>query len=208
MKSLIFSATFGFAMLACAALFAQNSEEDLEIIRAKNAFKTKMKEDIISIQPDVIAKTEKYVELKVVQPLSVIYTKQDNTLVFEKPQNIVVQPQEDKSKIRLAFYVDGEKVPTSRGIYVNDRNLSFKAYSLVEKNELVITDFQVDLMRNGRKISGEKLFGSGSIERLCLQAQEGDLYLITIKEIFEKTEEGHLRTFSKGTLRLNMSHLK
>ncbi len=207
MKSLRIAATYGLATIFCGALFAQNSEEDLDIIRAKNAFKTRMKEETTSVQSGVISKIERYPETKVELLTPVIYLKQDYIPIFEKPQSLVVQPLEDKSKVRLAFFVDGEKVPTARGIYASDRNLSFKAYSMVEKNELVIIEFQIDLMRNGRKISSEKLPGAGSIERLSQLAQEGDFYLITIKEFFEKTNEGNLKTFSKGSLRLNMSHL-
>jgi hypothetical protein len=210
MKSLKCASIVAFLCLYSFCSFSQNSEEDLDILRAQKAFKTKMQEEIITIQPESPSRKDEKIELKSIVASPAIYAKNDASP--EKPvyQSIVtpvnVLTPEDKSKVRLAFFINGEKASTSRGISNFDKNISFKAFSLVERNELVITEFQIDLIRQGKKIASETLSGTGSIENLVTKSKEGDQFLVIIKDIYEKTSEGHLRNFTKGSLKLNLAY--
>jgi hypothetical protein len=117
-------------------------------------------------------------------------------------------PQEEKKKIiKIQCLINGKNAPSNLAFGRKDVDLSLKTFPFYEKDrkdkkELVVQEFDVALLRDGKKIANQTIFGNGSIAYLASMAQNEDTYLIQVKEVFEKTQEGTLKPYAKGVIKL------
>ncbi len=118
------------------------------------------------------------------------------------------QPQEEKKKIiKVQCLINGKIAPSNLAFGRKDVDLALKTFPFYEqdrkdKKELVVQEFDVSLMRDGKKVANQTIFGNGSIAYLASMAKNEDTYLIQIKEVFEKTKEGSLKPYAKGVIKL------
>jgi hypothetical protein len=131
-----------------------------------------------------------------------------SSLTFAQNVQETEQPQEEKKKIiKVQCMVNGKIAPANLAFGRKDVDLSLKTFPYYEqdrkdKKELVVQEFDVQLIRDGKKVANQTIFGSGSIAYLASMAKNEDSYLIQIKEVFEKTKEGTLRPYAKGVIKL------
>jgi hypothetical protein len=130
------------------------------------------------------------------------------SLTFAQGVQETKQPQEEKKKIiKVQCLINGKIAPSNLAFGRKDIDLSLKTFPFYEqdrkdKKELVVQEFDVSLMRDGKKVANQTIFGNGSIAYLASMAKNEDIYLIQIKEIFEKTKEGNLKPYAKGVIKL------
>jgi hypothetical protein len=199
--------TIAFA-LVCIGTYAQ-SDEDQDLLLARRAIKTKMHD-----KPETSGTIEQPVKAKTPPSLpntAPVYASTGSSIsqtsyksVIAAPSQPLVLEEENRNKLKLAFYVDGQKVLTSRGIFKSDQNIALKAFTFATKQALVITEMSVDLVRNGKKINSTKMGSEGNIYALLDFAQPGDQLTLFVKEVYETTPEGHLRSYAKGNLYVNI----
>ncbi len=129
-------------------------------------------------------------------------------LTFAQNVQEIDQAQEEKKKlIKVQCLINDKIAPANLALGRNDTELSLKTFPFYEqdrkeKKELVVQEFDVSLLRDGKKIANQTIFGSGSIEYLASMAKNDDTYLIQVKEVFEKTKDGSLKTYAKGVIKL------
>ncbi len=116
--------------------------------------------------------------------------------------------QEEKKKlIKVQCLINDKVAPANVALGRKDIELSLKTFPFYEqdrkdKKELIVKEFDVSLMRDGKKIANQTILGSGSIACLASMARNEDTYLIQIKEVFEKTKDGCLKPYAKGMIKL------
>lgn len=116
--------------------------------------------------------------------------------------------QEEKKKIiKVQCLINGKNAPSNLAFGRKDVDLSIKTFPFYDqdrkdKKELVVQEYEVALLRDGKKIANQTIFGSGSIAYLASIAQNDDTYLIQIKEVFEKTKDNILKPYAKGVIKL------
>lgn len=124
-----------------------------------------------------------------------------DSIDVEKP------PIEKKKIIKIQCILNGKNAPSNLAFGRKDVDLSLKTFPFYEsdrkeKKELVVQEFDVSLLRDGKKMANQTIYGSGSIAYLASMAQNEDTYLIQVKEVFEKTKEGTLKPYAKGVIKL------
>jgi hypothetical protein len=130
------------------------------------------------------------------------------SLSFAQSVQETEQPQEEKKRvIKIQCLINGKIAPSNLAFGRKDTEISLKTFPFYEqdrkdKKELVVQEFDVALLRDGKKIANQTVFGSGSIEYLTSMAKNEDTYLIQVKEVFEKTKEGNLKPYAKGVIKL------
>jgi hypothetical protein len=132
------------------------------------------------------------------------------TSSFTFAQNVqeTEQPQEEKKKIiKVQCVINGKNAPSNLAFGRKDVDLSLKTFPFYEqdrkeKKELIVKEFDVSLVRDGKKVANQTIFGNGSIAYLAAMAKNEDTYLIQIKEVFEKTKEGNLKPYAKGVIKI------
>lgn len=130
------------------------------------------------------------------------------SLTFAQSVQETEQPQEEKKKIiKVQCLINGKIAPSNLAFGRKDVDLLLKTFPFYEqdrkdKKELVVQEFDVSLMRDGKKVANQTIFGNGSIAYLASMAKNEDTYLIQIKEVFEKTKEGSLKPYAKGVIKL------
>lgn len=131
-----------------------------------------------------------------------------SSLTFAQSTQETEQPQEEKKKIiKVQCLINGKYAPANLAFGRKDTDLSLKTFPFYEqdrkeKKELVVQEFDVSLVRDGKKIANQTIFGSGSITYLASMAKNEDTYLIQVREVFEKTKEGNLRPYAKGVIKI------
>ena len=115
---------------------------------------------------------------------------------------------DEKKKIKVQLLVAGKPILPNQVLGKNEIEIGvkvfpFDAQDLKEKKELVVTDFDIALIHNGRKIAEKNILGQGSIASLASLAKNDDMYSVQIKEVYEKTKDGNLKSYAKGMMRLN-----
>lgn len=117
-------------------------------------------------------------------------------------------PQDEKKKIiKVQCLINGKIAPSNLAFGRKDTELSLKTFPFYEidrkeKKQLLVQEFDVALLRDGKKIANQTIFGSGSIAYLAAMAKNEDTYLIQVKEVFEKTKEGTLKPYARGVIKL------
>lgn len=117
-------------------------------------------------------------------------------------------PQEEKKKIiKVQCLINGKIAPSNLAFGRKDTELALKTFPFYEKDrkekkELVIQEFEVSLVRDGKKVANQTILGNGSIAYLAAMAKNEDTYLIQIREVFEKTKEGTLKPYARGVIKL------
>lgn len=130
------------------------------------------------------------------------------TLTFAQNVEETDQSQEEKKKlIKVQCLINAKIAPPNLAFGRNDIELSLKTFPFYEqdrkdKKELVVQEFDISLLRDGKKIANQTIFGSGSIEYLASMAKNDDTYLIQVKEVFEKSKDGSLKIYAKGVIKL------
>lgn len=114
----------------------------------------------------------------------------------------------EKKKIKAVCLFNGKAAAANQAIGKTDTDISLKLFPFDEEDrkankELIVQEFEVALMRDGQKVASQTIFGSGSIAYLASLAKNEDVYQIQLKEVFEKTPEGILKPYTKGTMKLN-----
>ncbi len=114
----------------------------------------------------------------------------------------------EKKKIKAICLFNGKAAAINQAIGKSDTEISLKLFPFDEedrkaKKELVVQEFEVFLMRDGQKIASQTIFGNGSISQLAALAKNEDIYQIQLKEVFERTADGNLRPYTKGSMKLN-----
>jgi hypothetical protein len=117
-------------------------------------------------------------------------------------------PQEEKKKIiKIQCIINGKIAPPNLALGRKDIDLTLKTFPFYEQDrkehkELVVKEFDVSLLRDGKKVANQVIFGNGSIAFLASMAKNEDTYLIQVREVFEKTKEGDLKPYAKGVIKL------
>lgn len=132
-----------------------------------------------------------------------------STISFAQSVNEVAEtPQEEKKKIiKVQCLINGKIAPSNLAFGRKDTELSVKTFPFYEqdrkeKKQLIVQEFDVSLVRDGKKIANQAIFGSGSIAYLASMARNEDTYLIQVKEVFEKTKDGTLKPYARGVIKL------
>lgn len=132
-----------------------------------------------------------------------------STIGFAQNVNDATEtPQEEKKKIiKVQCLINGKIAPSNLAFGRKDTELSIKTFPFYEsdrkeKKQLVVQEFDVSLLRDGKKIANQTVFGSGSIAYLAAMAKNEDTYLIQVKEVFEKTKDGVLKPYARGVIKL------
>ncbi len=131
-----------------------------------------------------------------------------SSFVFAQNVQETEQPQEEKKKIiKVQCIINGKNAPSNLAFGRKDVDLSVKTFPFYEqdrkeKKELFVKEFDISLVRDGKKIANQTIFGNGSIAYLAAMAKNEDTYLIQIKEVFEKTKEGNLKPYAKGVIKI------
>lgn len=132
-----------------------------------------------------------------------------STIAFTQSITEVTEPpQEEKKKIiKVQCLINGKVAPSNLAFGRKDTELALKTFPFYEKDrkekkELVVQEFDVSLVRDGKKIANQAVFGSGSIAYLTSMARNEDTYLIQVKEVFEKTKDGTLKPYARGVIKL------
>lgn len=132
-----------------------------------------------------------------------------STISFAQSVNEVAEtPQEEKKKIiKVQCLINGKVAPSNLAFGRKDTELSLKTFPFYEsdrkeKKQLFVQEFDVSLVRDGKKIANQAVFGSGSIAYLASMARNEDTYLIQVKEVFEKTKDGTLKPYARGVIKL------
>ncbi|MER0438494.1 hypothetical protein [Emticicia sp. W12TSBA100-4] len=121
---------------------------------------------------------------------------------------VVETPQEEKKKIiKVQCFINGKIAPSNLAFGRKDTELALKTFPFYErdrkeKKQLFVQEFDVSLLRDGKKIANQTIFGSGSISYLASMARNEDTYLIQVKEVFEKTKDGTLKPYARGVIKL------
>ncbi|MFN3490126.1 MAG: hypothetical protein ACK4YV_13385 [Emticicia sp.] len=115
--------------------------------------------------------------------------------------------QEKKKIIKVQCLINGKIAPSNLAFGRKDTELSLKTFPFYEqdrkeKRQLVVQEFDISLVRDGKKVANQTIFGSGSIAYLAAIAKNEDTYLIQVKEVFEKTKEGTLKPYARGVIKL------
>lgn len=116
--------------------------------------------------------------------------------------------QEEKKKIiKVQCLINGKIAPPNLAFGRKDTELTLKTFPFYEKErkekkDLVVQEFDVFLVRDGKKVANQTVFGNGSIAYLAAIAKNEDTYLIQVKEVFEKTKEGTLKPYARGVIKL------
>jgi hypothetical protein len=118
---------------------------------------------------------------------------------------ISIKAEETPRKVKANLVVNGRSIAKNEFLNREDEKISLNIQSAEgeEKKELVVRDFDVALVRGGRKVANQTIFGAGSIGYLASIAKNEDVYVVEIKEVFEKTSSGALVPYAKGRLILN-----
>lgn len=118
---------------------------------------------------------------------------------------IEIKAEETPKKVKANLVVNGRAIAKNEFLNREDNMISLNVQTAdgVEKKELYVRDFDVALVRGGRKIANQTIFGTGKIDYLASIAKNEDVYVIEIKEIFEKTPSGALVPYAQGKLILN-----
>ena len=132
-----------------------------------------------------------------------------STLSFAQSATEVTEtPQEEKKKIiKVQCLINGKIAPSNLAFGRKDTDLSLKTFPFYEsdrkeKKQLLVQEFDVSLLRDGKKVANQTVFGSGSIAYLASMARNEDTYLIQVKEVFEKTKEGTFKPYARGVIKL------
>lgn len=132
-----------------------------------------------------------------------------STLSFAQSATEVIEtPQEEKKKIiKVQCLINGKIAPSNLAFGRKDTELSLKTFPFYEsdrkeKKQLFVQEFDVSLLRDGKKVANQTVFGSGSIAYLASMARNEDTYLIQVKEVFEKTKDGILKPYARGVIKL------
>lgn len=132
-----------------------------------------------------------------------------STISFAQSVNEVAEtPQEEKKKIiKVQCLINGKIAPSNLAFGRKDTELSLKTFPFYEsdrkeKKQLFVQEFDVSLLRDGKKVANQTIFGSGSIAYLASMARNEDTYLIQVKEVFEKTKDGTLKPYARGVIKL------
>ncbi len=126
----------------------------------------------------------------------------------QNTQETIQQPVEEKKKIiKVQCLINGRNAPSNLAFGHRDVDLSIKTFPFYEQDrkerkELVVKEFDVSLVRDGKKIANQTVYGNGSIAYLAAMAHNEDTYLIQIKEVFVKTDEGNLKLYAKGVIKI------
>lgn len=121
--------------------------------------------------------------------------------------DVAENPQEKKKIIKVQCLINGKVAPSNLAFGRKDTELSLKTFPFYEqdrkeKKELIVQEFDISLLRDGKKVANQTIFGSGSIAYLAEMAKNEDTYLIQVKEVFEKTKEGTLKPYAQGVIKL------
>jgi hypothetical protein len=113
--------------------------------------------------------------------------------------------EETPKKVKANLVVNGRAIAKNEFLNREDALISLNIQTAdgVEKKELFVRDFDVALVRGGRKVANQTVFGKGSIDYLASIAKNEDIYVVEIKQIFEKTPAGTLVPYANGRLILN-----
>ncbi len=132
-----------------------------------------------------------------------------STLSFAQSATEVIEtPQEEKKKIiKVQCLINGKIAPSNLAFGRKDTELSLKTFPFYEsdrkeKKQLFVQEFDVSLLRDGKKVANQTVFGNGSIAYLASMARNEDTYLIQVKEVFEKTKDGTLKPYARGVIKL------
>ncbi|MFY7908830.1 MAG: hypothetical protein ACOVO2_04740 [Emticicia sp.] len=132
-----------------------------------------------------------------------------STMCFaQNISNEIETPQEEKKKIiKVQCLVNGKFAPSNLAFGRRDTDLSLKTFPFYEsdrkeKKQLVVQEFDVSLLRDGKKVASQTVFGSGSIAYLAALAKNEDTYLIQVREVFEKAKDGTLKPYARGVIKL------
>lgn len=132
-----------------------------------------------------------------------------STLSFAQSVTEVTEtPEEEKKKIiKVQCLINGKIAPSNLAFGRKDTELSLKTFPFYEsdrkeKKQLLVQEFDVSLLRDGKKVANQTIFGSGSIAYLASMARNEDTYLIQVKEVFEKTKDGTLKPYARGVIKL------
>lgn len=116
--------------------------------------------------------------------------------------NIFAQTLQEKKKIKVQMFVNGQLHPTNQTLTKADKQIQLKAFDAETNRELAVTMMNASLVRNGQKIASISLPGNGSIERLIAKARNNDNYVFEIKQIMELAEDLSLKPFSDKTFKV------
>lgn len=112
---------------------------------------------------------------------------------------------ETPKKVKVNLVVSGRPVAKNEFLNRQDNEFSLNVQPTdeTENKELVVRDFEITLVRGGKRVANRVVIGSGSIKDLATLAKNEDVYVIEIKEVFEKTSSGALVPYAQGRLILN-----
>jgi hypothetical protein len=122
--------------------------------------------------------------------------------LFMLVSNLYAQTTQEKKKIKVQMYVNGQLHPTNQTLTKADKEVQLKAFDAQTNRELAITLMNASLVRNGQKIASISLPGNGSIERLISKARNNDNYVFEIKQIMEMADDLSLKPFSDKTFKV------
>jgi hypothetical protein len=131
-----------------------------------------------------------------------------STLIFAQNITDEIETQEQKKKIiKVQCLINGKVVSPNMVFGKNDVEITIKVFPFYEqdrkeKKELFIKDFEISLVRDGKKVANQTLFGNGSLSYLAKIAKNEDTYLIQIRDVFERTKEGITKPYAKGVIKL------
>jgi hypothetical protein len=111
---------------------------------------------------------------------------------------------DEPRKVKVQLLVNGKVHPPNQTLTRADGDIQLKIFSMngnISK-PLVITNMDVNLMRNGQRISTVSLPGAGSIASLVSKAQNNDIYLLELKEIYEEQADATLKKYTKGVVKV------
>ncbi len=113
-------------------------------------------------------------------------------------------PSDEPKKVKVQLLVNGKLHPPNQTLTKADSDIQLKVFSMVGNvsKPLAITNMDVILMRNGQRISTVSLPGAGSIASLASKAENNDIYLLELKEIYEEQPDATLKKYTKGVVKV------
>jgi hypothetical protein len=117
--------------------------------------------------------------------------------------NAQTNPDEPR-KVKVQLFVNGKVHPPNQTLTKADAEIQLKVFSMngTVSKPLAITNMDVLLMRNGQRIGTVSLPGAGSIASLVSKAQNNDVYIFELKEIYEEQPDASLKKYTKGVVKV------
>jgi hypothetical protein len=117
---------------------------------------------------------------------------------------IAILPVYNPSHLQIKVSANGKSLTNAKTFDIGNKNVEIKAFSLGGDagTELVIPEFDVDLVRGGRLVASEKISKNGDISGLLKLAQGNDIIRFVVNGVYIKNAFEKLELYSSGTVNI------